>query len=309
MLSADRLREFQVVVESASITAAARNLGIPRATLSRRMSNLERELAVRLMQRTTRNLVLTPAGDELYRRACRVVADTAAAWSAVRRLDETPRGPLRVAVPSNDLAVSDFYLGFAETYPEVRMEIVVTKRAVDLVSEGIDVALCFGPVESPGLLVRRFFNSKEVAVASPNYLARRGRPRTTEELKEHDCIVFFEGDRVTPTRWKRQGRAPLSIAPYLTTNNFYLMITAALRGLGIGLIDSAAIQNHLDAGTLIEILPGEFDSDSSASLVFVEREYQLPQVRAFIDHALAYYQELFSIYSCAPPVEAFTRNK
>lgn len=293
MLSADRLREFQTVVESPSITAAAKMLGLPRATLSRRISGLEKDLGVRLVQRTTRQLALTPAGAELYRRACRVVADTTAAWDAVRRLDGVPRGPLRVAVPDTDLAPEELYLSFAEDFPEVQMEVVVTPRDVDLISEGIDVALRFGHIEQPGLLVKKIKHTDEVVVASPGYLEEHGVPKSVDDLGEHNCIGYFDGDRVRPVQWSVPGRSPYSIQPHFMTNSYHLMISAALRGMGLALLSEGAVGHYLGQGKLVSVLKGQVGGDCPASLVFVEREFQLPQVRAFIDRAAAFYAKLF----------------
>ena len=162
--SAERLREFVAVLEEGGISAASRRLGIPRATLSRRLSTLESELGVRLLHRQTRRLVPTEAGDQLFARARSIVADTEEAWAAIRRLDDTPRGSLRVSTTFRSNARA-LFAAFARDCPEVRLEVTSSERHVDLVADGIDVAIRGGEISDPNLIVRKLVNGRSGAVA------------------------------------------------------------------------------------------------------------------------------------------------
>ena len=202
MPSADRIREFVEVVDQGGVSPAALRLRMPRSTLSRRLVALERELGVRLLQRTTRKMTLTPAGQALYERARRIVAMTDGAWDAVRRFDDVPRGSLRVAeLNSSGLVSPTLYLDFASEFPEVQLEVICTDKHVDLVAEGIDVALWFGSVQEPGMIVKQLWRSRNVVVASREYLASASTPVSCADLASHSCVVWIDYQRVPQTRW------------------------------------------------------------------------------------------------------------
>jgi DNA-binding transcriptional LysR family regulator len=289
MQSADRLFEFMSVVDEGSISAAARAIELPRATLSRRLSALEADLGVRLLHRGTRRLVLTPAGEELYGRARRVVADTEAAWAAVRQLDDVPRGPLRISVPDLRAATSELFVAFARDYPEVRLEVSASSRHVDLLAEGIDVAVRFGPIDDPSLIARRIGTTRTLAVAAPSYLEARGEPRRAEDLADHDCIVGFGGASTPTHKWPTRDGGTVPINIRFASGGLGLRIDAALQGLGIALLPEDPIAQHLAEGRLRPVLVDIIGAESPANLVFVDREFVPAQVRAFIERAAAYF--------------------
>jgi DNA-binding transcriptional LysR family regulator len=290
MLSADRLREFLHVVDEGSISSAARTLDVPRATLSRRLSELESELGVRLVHRGTRRLTLTPAGEELHRRARRVVTETEAAWAAVRQFDEHPRGPLRVSVPDTDAAEAGLFLDFARDYPEVQVEVSIDSRHVDLVGEGIDVALRFGPVTNESLIVRRLFVTRSLLVATPDYLQRMGAPTSVEDLAAHHCVTGFSGSSSAERRWPLVEGGHIAVSGRFSSTSLALRMAAARRGLGIALLPHGAIRPELDAGSFVPVLDGVVGMQTPASLVFVDREFLPPRLRLFIDRAVDHFR-------------------
>jgi len=285
MPSADRLREFVAIVEAESISQGAFELGIPRATLSRRLSELEQELGVRLLHRDTRNLSPTEAGEELYRRARRVVADTDAAWASVERKDQTPRGPLRVSVPGTSRDLAELFVSFAKDYPEVRLEVSTSSRHVDLVSEGIDVAIRFGEIKDGSLVARRLFTTESIAVASREYLELRGHPDGLEDLQRHSLIGGYGGDATPVRHWPLLGGGQVAVAPSFASSAMLLQLEAVRRGVGIALLPRAAIKSDLASKLLCQVLPELIGVSHPASLVFVDREFMPPQVRLFIERA------------------------
>jgi DNA-binding transcriptional LysR family regulator len=291
MMSADRLHEFTAIVDAGSISGASRVLEIPRATLSRRMSALEAELGVRLIHRETRRLVLTPAGEELYSRAQRVVADTEAAWASVRACDDVPRGPLRVSVADSRIAQADLFVEFARDHPEVRLEVSVTPRHVDLVAEGIDVAVRIGTVNGESLVARRLWSTRSFPVASPEYLERRGTPRRPNELAKHDCIVGFAGEQTPQRTWPRLDGGSVPVGVRFASSGIDLRIAAAERGLGIALLPQLPIAEQLRDGRLVPVLDGVVGLEIPMSLVFAEREFMPPRMRLFIDRAIEFFRD------------------
>ncbi len=286
--SADRLHEFVVVFEEGGISAASRRLGIPRATLSRRLSSLESELGVRLLHRQTRRLVPTEAGELLFARARRIVADTAETWAAIRRLDDTPRGTLRISTTFTSRA-RDLFADFARDYPEVRLEVTSTNRHVDLVAEGIDVAIRGGEISDPNLIARRLFNDRSVAVASPAYLARNGVPQSPEELAHHELIVGFGGTSAPSRTWPLERGGEIQIPHHLASTDMKLRIDWALADLGIAMAPTGFVEAHVEAGRLVYVLDGEIGAPAPLSLVYVDREYQAAQVRVFIERAVEFF--------------------
>lgn len=286
--SADRLREFVVVLEEGSISAASRRLDLPRATLSRRLSGLEAELGVRLLHRGTRRLIPTPAGEQLYTRARRIVADTDEAWAATRRLDDTPRGRLRVSTNLNT-NIRGLFATFARDYPELELEVTTSDRHVDLVGEGIDVAIRGGEIKDSQLIARRLFNDRSVAVASPEYLAGRGTPRAARELVNHDLIVGFGGTAAPSRTWPLWTGGELRVAHRHASSDMHLRIEWAIAGLGITMAPTGVVAPQVEAGRLVRLLESEVGAPAPLSLVYVDREYQTPQVRVFIARALEFF--------------------
>lgn len=289
MLSADSLTEFAAIVEAESISEAARELGVGRSNLSRRLSLLEARLGVRLLHRETRRLTLTPAGEELYKRGRRVAADVDAAWASVRQLDGTPRGPLRVSVPDEKLAKADLFLQFAADFPEVRLEVSMTSRHVDLIGEGIDVAIRFGKITNESLVTRKLATTTSILCASPIYLQRSGVPRTTEQLARHDCIVGFAGERTPGLTWPLLSGGSIRVQARFCAEGIDLRVAAAERGLGIALIPRALVAEQLMAGKLLPVLENHVGVETPMNLVFVDRDLMPPAMRVFIDRVVAHF--------------------
>ena len=285
MPSADRMTEFLEVVRSGSISGAARELDLERATLSRRMSALEADLGVRLLHRRTNKLVLTDAGQELYQRARRVVADTKEVWSHVRRLDDHPRGLLRVSVVGPYF--SELFTRYLRDFPNVELEVRSTSHHVDMLADGIDVVVRFGKISDRNLIARKVSSDRLVAVASPHFIAARGSPRTVAELQKLECIVGFS-DGWTPAKsWPLMNGKSIDVSGRLTANELQLNYTAAMEGLGCALLPSSFVAQDLSAGNLVAVLPDKVGTEIPVHLVYVDRDYIEPKVREFIDRAAA----------------------
>jgi DNA-binding transcriptional LysR family regulator len=291
MLSSDRLLEFVTVVDEGSISSAARKLGIPRATVSRRLTGLEEELGVRLLLRSTRSLAVTTAGAELAQRARRVIADVDATWEAVRRLDDQPRGLLRVSLPPGT-AYSKLLTDYAAAYPEVRLEVTTTTRHVDLRAEGIDVALRFGQVRDSTLIARRLWNARSGAVASPAYLDARGRPNEPPDLADHACLVGFTGAWHPAQSWPLRDGGTVKVNSSFTSNEILFLLDAAVAGLGVTVLPEMLVADLIAEERLERVLPGIVGSESPASVVYPERRFLSAAVRTFVDRVVAYSADL-----------------
>jgi DNA-binding transcriptional LysR family regulator len=287
-LATSELLAFTQTVDAKSLTRAASELRVPRATLSRRLARLEKRLGTRLLRRTTRSLALTDAGEALYRHARIVLDAVAAAQASVRRPDDAIVGELRVSMPPLvDENLFDLLSTFAKRHPHLRLQVHTSTRYVDLVRDGYDVAIRAGGALSPGLIARTLFRSKIVAVASPSYLAEKGRPRTAKDLRRHRCLMGFARGELPQTHWRIDGRA-VHVEGAFFSNDVTLLRAAAMHGLGIALLPQLFAADRLESGGLVQVLGQLNLGTDSVAIVYPERELLPPQVRAFVEAMAAW---------------------
>lgn len=283
------LLAFARAVETASLSAAARNLGVPRATIGRRLERLEEKLGTRLLRRSTRALVLTDAGEAFYRHSRIVLDAVTQAEESVRRGDGRIRGTLRLAIPPmNDPSFHALLSDFARSHPEVRMLVNASSRHVDLLREGYDIALRAGTISEPGLVVRTLLRDALIAVASPAYLKEHGTPRSARALRQHRCLTGFERGEIPGTHWPRRRGGRVPIVSHFVANDPRALADAAARGVGIALVPKMLAALQLERGELVQVLPDVIGADARVALVYPEKEFLPPQVRAFIDAVVAW---------------------
>ncbi len=289
MKVAEDFDAFVAIVDAGSISEAARALNVPRATLSRQLARLEERLGVRLLHRSTRSLVPTQAGEALYPRARALVDEARAAVAAVQRLDDVPRGLLRVSsAPFAGPILGELVSAFVRAYPEVAVELHTSTRHTDLAAEGFDLALRGGVVQDEGLIARTLFRSDTLAVATPEYLARHGRPEVPDDLAKHACVRGFKAGARPSTTWPLRDGGQVRVDGPFVTNDLMALVGAANSGLGVALLPRAAVELELASGQLVEVLAGVVGNDVSLALVWLEREFLDPKVRAFVDLATAW---------------------
>ncbi|MCR9162550.1 MAG: LysR family transcriptional regulator [Nannocystaceae bacterium] len=278
---------FVAIVEAGSISEAARVIDVPRATLSRQLTRLERRLGTRLLHRTTRRLVPTAAGERLYERA-RVLIDAAeAALDSVQRLDDVPRGRLRVSMPP--LTTPLFGRLFAEfmgRHPEVTVELLATSEHVDLVGRHVDVALRGGIVQASDLIARPLLRTELLAVASPRYLEQVGPIDSVQALERAEHVRGFDGGTRPTHAWPLHDGGSVAVRGRFATNDIMAQLGAVLSGLGVGLLPGALVDAELERGGVVAVLPGVVGRAVSLSAVWVEREFIEPKVRAFVEFAV-----------------------
>jgi DNA-binding transcriptional LysR family regulator len=281
---------FTKVVETHSFTGAAEQLGVPKSTVSRKLAQLEERLGVRLVQRNTRKLALTDIGEAYYARCARIIADIAAAEQVITDMQTTPRGRVRVTAPV-DLATR--YLGaivadFIAANPDVNVELEATDRIVDLIEEGFDVAVRFGPLPESTLIARRLCTIEQKLCASPAYLARRGAPATIEELDAHDRVLFVPHPRAQS--WalvnasQPDATAEFGRPARFASNNVYAVRDAALAGAGIALITDFMVNADFEEGILVPVLPEWRGRAVEAHAVYPARQNLPPRLSLFLDH-------------------------
>jgi DNA-binding transcriptional LysR family regulator len=284
----DSMRLFAEVAAQRSFSAAARRLQIPKQTVSRRIAELEARLDVQLLHRTTRRLHLTEIGAAYAARCAEITRLADEADRAVTDSLERPSGTLRVTADPvfGEAFVSPLVVEYARRFREVQVEALLTRRRVDLVEEGFDVAFRIGPTDDPALTTVRLGPAHVRYCASRAYLARRGRPRSPEELRDHDCLIVVpEGG---PVRWPFRGPKGMMLIPVagrLRFNSHAMAHAAALAGLGIAIFPEFACQADVRRRRLVTLLDDFAVDAGGAWLVHPAARYLSARVRSFVDLA------------------------
>ncbi len=273
---------FLAVADAGSFTAAAARLKLAKSNISRRVARLEDQLGVRLLERTTRRLRLTDIGGVYRERLQVAVAQLTAAHEAVRSLHDRPKGHLRITAPGDmGSMLGPILAEFTARYPEVTLEVELSQRRVDLVGEGFDVALRAGSMPDSSMVARRVGVFSNPLMASPEYLARRGRPASVAELAEHD-FVLFRGLRQLVLRGP-EGQVSVAIRGRLACNDIEFARGATLAGAGIGFTGGGGVSSDVAAGRLELVLPEYRGPGAPLQLVFPSGRFLTAKVRALSD--------------------------
>lgn len=287
-MALDDMRLFARVAEAGSFTRAARELGMPKQTLSRRIAELEEALDVQLLHRTTRRLKPTEVGAAYALRCAEVVRLAEDADRAVTDARAVPSGTLRITADPvfGEAFLPSLIIEYARAWPAVQVEAVLTRRKVDLVEEGFDVAFRIGRSEVKGLTSTVLGPAKVRYCCSRAYLKGRKPPASPADLKHHECIlVLHEGE---PTRWPfvgARGLELLSVEGRLRFNSFALAHEAALAGLGIAIFPEFTCVSDLRAKRLVPVLDAFAPEVGGVTLVHPSARYLSPRVGAFVDLA------------------------
>lgn len=297
LIETAELAAFARIVELGSLSRAAKELDVPRATIGRRLSRLEERLGARLIRRTTRMLVLTDEGRALYEHAKVALDAVRDAVLSVRRSDGAVRGRLRVSVPPlPGPSFHAFVCDFLARHPDVTIEIDFSSAAVRLGEDGYDLAIRASDALDPGLVRRAVSMSRLVAVASPEYLARRGTPRDASDLAAHACILDYARGQTPRREWPLLAGGTVRVDGPLASNDLYQIEAAARAGLGIAFLPEGKAAGALESGALVRVLEDEVGTTAQVAVVYPERQFLRPVVRVFIDEVAAWARrELSSI--------------
>lgn len=301
----DSLQLFTRIVELGSFTRAAGALGIPRATATHAMKELEARLGTRLLERTTRQVRSTLDGQAFYERCVHLLADLDDAESSLRMVAANPRGRLRLDLHGTHATriVLPRIDEFRSRYPNIDLVISSGDRLVDLVREGIDCVVRAGTPKDSSLVARRLAVMPEVICASPEYLQRCGVPRHPDELPSHQAVGFFASshDRSYPFELVVDGQVrEFALGGWISVNDAESYVTCALRGCGLVQLPRYHVEDELRDGRLVEVL-GEWSSTGlPVSAMYPAHRQLSPRVRVFIDWIAKLYQERFPSQPSGP---------
>ncbi|HVL55314.1 MAG TPA: LysR family transcriptional regulator [Burkholderiaceae bacterium] len=285
----DSIAVFVKVVQAGSFSQAARLLGMPNTTVSAKVARLEKGLGVTLIRRTTRKLHVTPAGQAFFERCLRGLSEIATAQAELSAASAEPRGALRLTAPG-DVAYSllpGIASRYLRTYPQVRLEIIVANRLVDLVGEGVDLAIRGGELRDSTLIARRFITLEFGLWASRGYVARRGTPRSPAELASHDVIAFVRrsGQPIRMSDGRQHFELPTG--GRLIVDDLETLRALVLKDNGIGVLPHFLTRQRAADRALVRVLPDWSWAAGALSFVYPNQPFVPTNVRAFIDVALA----------------------
>lgn len=294
------LHTFLLVARHGSFTSAARSLEVPASTVTRRVTRLEDALGSTLIHRTARGITLTRAGEHLRVRCEPAVREIEDAERSLVDLDAEPAGVLRLTAPADlgsTALITGLLAAFRLRWPKIVLEIDLTERMVDLIAEGVDVALRprrpGAPWSGDGLVARTLSRMQAGLYASPAYLAEHGAPATPQALAQHRWIAHRAWSRqeLVLTNERTGVRAPVAPEPAVLTNHLGQVLAFLVSGAGIGAVPEVTALRHAEQGELKRVLPSWSIIGGQLTLLWPERRHPAPRVRAFIDFATEYLKQ------------------
>lgn len=292
----DLFRIFARVVECSSFTRAADTLGVPRSSVSSAVAELEQRVGARLLHRTTRKVSPTHDGAAFYERCLRLVADVEDAEMLFRQAAAEPSGRLRIDVPGRigRLIIAPALPAFLDRYPQIEIDLGVTDRAINLIEDSADCVVRVGGLGDSGLIARPLGSLTLINVASPDYLARHGSPRTPDDLAAHWAVNYASPStgRIEQWEWCEQGTSrTTAVRGRVTVNSAEAYIACCLAGLGLIQIPAYDVKRHLDAGELVEVMSHHRAAPMPMTLLYPHRQHLSRRLQVFADWLTALLKE------------------
>lgn len=290
---ASHLEFFVLLARHGNLSAAARELDLTPPAATKRLAQLEQHLGVRLVNRTTRTSSLTPEGETYLHYATRILAELREMEEAVSGARSVPRGLLKVnaSLGFGRTAIAPLVSSFAQRYPQVEVQLDVTDRPVDLVANGIDLAIRFGELPDQRLVARRIMSNRRFLCASPRYLEQHGVPESLADLARHRCIVHRQNEDAHGVwRLVHEGRdVSVKVQGTLSSNDGDIVLGWALDGHGILLRSEWDVKKYVDSGRLRIVLPHHVQPAADLYVVYPGGRRQSARARAFIDFLAAHF--------------------
>ncbi len=282
------MQVFRRVAEVSSFSAVARELNISQSSVSKHVAALEDRLGTKLFSRSTRSLKLTDAGSEYYRHCVRILNDFQEAEASVGRGRIRPTGNLRVSATTafGKAFIIPLMKDFLGTYPDIDIDLVLEDRYVDLVQEGINLAIRLGPLEDSSLIARKIGTCKRVVVASPEYLLKHGMPKTPTRLASHSCLLYSLQER--SNEWffssAQHGDEGVQVEGRFKTSSQSILLDAALADLGIATLCEWQVREHVKQGRLTVLLKDYQLTPYEVNALYTDRRFVPQKIKCLVEH-------------------------
>lgn len=285
---------FIAVVDHKGFSPAAKALGLSKSAISKRITQLEAYLGVRLLHRTTRKISLTEAGSRYYEYAVKANREAQNAEDAVSQLQGEPQGKLKINAPMSFglIHMAGLIPEFLLRYPKISIDLVMDDKTVDLIEQGFDVAIRNGELEDSSLIARRLAPIHSIVCASPEYLEKYGTPSTPTELSNHNCLLYSYSANKDQWQFSNESKeVSVRVDGNYRVNNGEALKQALTKGLGIGRLPSFIAGDAIREGKLVNIFPDYSMPYKKIYAIYPERNYLPAKVRAFLDFAIEYFGE------------------
>ena len=286
-----RIGVFTRVVETKSFSEAARQLGVAKSAVSKQIAQLEKEVGVRLLNRTTRSLSLTEAGEIFYRHSAEIVNRTKIALSELREYQNQPTGTLRISCPVS-FGTQHLVPVIREVralYPLLKIDLLLEDRVINMVEDAVDLAIRIGWLQESNLVAKKICETPVIVFASPEYLAQKGTPKIPQDLQQHDWISLSLFSSPLTWEFEKKGqkqsaqKQKVQMHSQLKSNSVAAVIALAKSGQGISALSKFAMQDDIDQGLLQPLLTDYQLAPTGVYAVYPHREHVPPKVRIFID--------------------------
>lgn len=282
------IKAFNRVADLGSFAAAARDLGLSTSSVSRLVADLEADLGVRLLNRTTRRLSLTDSGAAYRERAGELIDAFEELQESTKAEAARPTGRLRVTttVTLGESWVVQVLPSFHARYPDVFVELDINDRVIDLVAEGYDLGVRSGPLRDSSMIARHMMALHYIVCGSPDYVAHNGMPAGPDDLPAHRCLVYSQPNLTGETWWFEHddGIVTVPIEGVMAVNNAWATRDLMIAGVGIGFVPDFVVRHDIEAGRLIRLMPGWDASVDQVHAVYPTKLHLSPKVRVFVDH-------------------------
>lgn len=280
------MRAFVRVVQTGSFSATGREMNTTQTTISKKVAALENKLGVKLLTRSSRDHALTPVGAEYYEQCVAILGELDEAEARARSEVASPRGVIRIAAPVafGRLVIAPMISEFFALYPEIKVDLSLSDRHLDLISDGIDLAIRARKLEDSALVARHLFDNPMILLASPDYLVQHGEPQEPADLKRHNCLVFTNLKSINVWQFSRDGKEfTVPVKGNFQSDNGDVLLEVALSGGGLVQLPNWMVDEHINTGRLQQVL-GEYSGQNLPfNAIYPQTRYVPLKVRCFID--------------------------
>ena len=281
------MRAFVRVVQTGSFSATGREMNTSQTTISKKVAALEKKIGVKLLARSSRDHALTPAGTKYYQTCVDILGELDEAEAEARSEVASPQGTIRISAPVafGRILLAPIMSEFFQRYPDIKVDLQLSDQHTDLISDGIDVAIRAKQLEDSTLIARHLFDNPMLVLAAPNYLQQHGEPKTPEDLKQHNCLVYSRMKDVNVWSFTKQNQKhAVAVNGNFQSDNGDVLLEVALTGMGIVTLPIWMVEHHLKEGRLTQLMSDYTGQNLPFNAVYLQSRYTPLKVRCLIDY-------------------------